>query len=354
MKFSHFSLNLNNFCNMSCIYCFYSKEKGEISDEVIKQLPEFLSRYWPEQGKRELAFFGVEPMLSWDKLVKVTETVLSRFPRTVFGLTTNLTLMTPERARWLKAHGFYVNSSFDGLWQDRYRVFPDGSGSSELCKRGLRYLKEAGDPLYILCSMVPGEEPRFKDNVVWLYNTFKPRMIAMNKVVDSYDVEYDWDELERQFLSIAEWYAKLFASDPSFCLQFIYKTAFYNAPRSSRSRWTCGACWGSLGVDWDGRIYICHRALGFPEFQVGDIWEGVDEEKVRWFRSQVGFWRCRYCPAHPCSGCYVINKLTTGDLLRPPEAYCRYEIIRWKAGLRFKQLYSKGNAHVGQITNKYK
>lgn len=329
MKFQLITLNLNRRCNLRCRYCFFSDDikhdPYEMDASLILDTVRFLKRTLKPGGR--ISFFGVEPLVSWDTLKTFVE--LTKPMGLKYNVTTNCLGLTEERIDWMFRHGFTILSSYDGSWHDRYRVLPGGRGSSSMVERSLDLLRSRGYRPLILMSMVPGEEKEFFRSIVSTYYRFKPGMLAMNKIVDSYPVEYDWPEVRRQFKLLAQWYKDDIddVGKKSFTLQFISKTIQTMWPRSKRTRFTCGAAQGSISVDCDGRVFPCYKLFPWPEYQIGDVWNGVDAEKVEWWRN-IRIPACHACDVHPCSVCYGENKLVTGELTNPNPAHCMWERIR--------------------------
>jgi uncharacterized protein len=271
-----------------------------------------------EKGK--MHFFGVEPLVSFPLLKKFVE--LTQRLGWKYGVTTNAVALDSEVIDFLLAHKFFILTSYDGEWHDRYRVLPGGKGSSEIM------------------SMVPGEEKQFFNSIVSTYYKFRPTMIAMNKIVDNFSGRYDLDELKSQFVLLARWYKSIGGGSkrPPFWLQFIRKTIETKWPRSKRERFTCGAGHGSISVDCDGQVFPCYRLFQFPEYRIGDVWQGIDEDKLAKWR-ELDNQKCHGCEVMPCSTCYGENLDATGSLTDPNPEACKFqralmeacmEVFDWK------------------------
>jgi sulfatase maturation enzyme AslB (radical SAM superfamily) len=131
-----------NRCNMACVYCHaqaaaVSRTEWDMSDEVLYKTVDFFFSV-PRQGRQELRieFQGGEPLLRYDLIQKAMDyaTELAEAAGIVirFAIVTNLTLMTDEIARDIKARGnVELCSSLDGPPEvhDRQRVYPGGRGT---------------------------------------------------------------------------------------------------------------------------------------------------------------------------------------------------------------------------------
>ena len=138
-------------CNLNCKYCFAyqiwgKKPEAVATGEVIDALIRFGEENMAPDGV--IWFFGGEPMVAFDKMREMYEKVRERGLRWRFGLTTNLTLVDEEKAKWLGKNGFSILCSLDGIKEahDRYRVYPDGRGSWEDAWEGLKNVRLYMDP----------------------------------------------------------------------------------------------------------------------------------------------------------------------------------------------------------------
>jgi uncharacterized protein len=286
----------------------------------------------------KMHFFGVEPLVSFPLLrqfVKLTE----RFGWK-YGITTNAVNLTSGIIDFLLEHKFFILTSYDGQWQDTYRVLPGGGGSSMVVERHLMDLSARGYKLHIATSMVPGEERNYFPSILRTYYRFNPVMIAMNKIVDNFSGSYGVDELRRQFVLLAKWYKSIGGGErkPPFWLQFIRKTLDTKWARAKRQRFTCGAGHGSLSVDADGSVFPCYRLFNYPKYQIGDVWHGFDKVKLEDWRA-LDNRKCHGCDVMPCSTCYGENLDATGFLTKPNPETCKYqralmeacmEVFDWK------------------------
>ncbi|MEV0389210.1 radical SAM protein [Nonomuraea sp. NPDC050643] len=166
-KFSFLRMSLTERCNLKCDYCF-------VEEVIYKDLPkqpapaerflehvEWLIQQNPN-GWPTVQYFGGEPMLRWD-LIQDTTRVLEeavaagRIAGFTHEMTTNGTLMTGERARWLAEHDVSLTISLDG-WKeinDRHRVFHNGRGSYDLVIEALKEIRAAGGEPRFLITLLP-------------------------------------------------------------------------------------------------------------------------------------------------------------------------------------------------------
>lgn len=161
MPFHLMSKPIGPICNIACDYCFYLKkeevfgDKGRsgytMSDEVLEA---YVREYIAAQpaGTTEVTFAwqGGEPTLLSTAFFERAVAYQRRYARP--GMTianaiqTNGILMSRERARWFRDHGFLVGVSIDGPEElhDRYRRTRTGAGTFRDVMRGLENLQAEG------------------------------------------------------------------------------------------------------------------------------------------------------------------------------------------------------------------
>ncbi len=133
--------NMTRRCNLKCVHC-YAKAldehgKDEIDTAQAKAIIDDLAAY----GAPVMLFSGGEPLVRKD-LVELAHHAVSRGMRAV--ISTNGTLITPEKARELKAVGLsYVGISLDGGEDihDRFRGVP---GAFTKALRGIENCQNEG------------------------------------------------------------------------------------------------------------------------------------------------------------------------------------------------------------------
>jgi len=329
MKFDHFSINLNDKCNLRCKYCFIT-EKGnnEISYESLNNFRKFVNKY--KRGRYpHVHVFGTEPLISWDKLRFLIN--FASIYKWEVGVTTNATLITKNKAEYLAKHKVKLLVSYDGSRKshNKFRVFRSGHGSWSRVVRSLKYLREAGVEYGCAMTLTPENLPYLMHNVKSAASRgFK--FIALNPLFVSGKEkapEYDWELLREKYRQVASWALK-----HKVPLSFTWGAMeSYSRPESRAPlSATCGALKGSIAVDYDEKLYICHRACGRPEFQVGDLKTGPIPEIVEAYRSR-DVNECHFCPLFhqrgSCGHCYIIALDLTGDMMKLPEVVCLYQNI---------------------------
>jgi uncharacterized protein len=277
----------------------------------------------------DIDVFGTEPLISWDKLMHLAN-MASIFKWTI-GITTNATLITKERAEMLKEKNIKVLVSYDGSRKshNRFRKFASGQGSWQKVVEGIGHLQEAGVPYGCAMTVSPENLPYLLHNVKsaasrgFQYIALNPQFVVGE---EKHPTGYDWDLLRQKYRVAGEWAIK-----HDINLLFTLK-AFqsYSQPRGKQLNAACGACRGSIAMDWDGLLYICHRACGREVFKIGDVKTGPIPELVASYRNR-DVNECHVCPLFhqrgSCGHCWTLALDITGKMEKVPEEVCMWSSI---------------------------
>ena len=164
---------VNSGCNLGCSYCvsYYGDDaretakrdapRGQVREAAVMHLLEqFLSSVRnagpPDNGTEydcEISFNGGEILLRWDTVKRVMEYADEEYAdlKVKYGMNTNATLLTPEIAEVLAAHGARVSVSIDGYKElhDKSRVYHGGGGTFDRVIEGVEnYRNASGEPMY--------------------------------------------------------------------------------------------------------------------------------------------------------------------------------------------------------------
>lgn len=133
--------NATRRCNLKCVHCYARANdipfENELSTEEGKQLIDDLAGF----GVPVILFSGGEPMVRKD-LPELAGYAVNKGIRAV--ISTNGTLITPEKARILKDIGLsYVGVSLDGM-EEIHDKFRGVTGAFEKAMEGIRNCQEVG------------------------------------------------------------------------------------------------------------------------------------------------------------------------------------------------------------------
>ncbi len=142
-------------CPQRCDYCHIFTEKEQQFDKPSNMKSEIacsaLDTYFElmkngKDSRLAVSFYGGEPLLNWEMLRHTLSYGNRRFgsQHVTWILNTNGTLLTPERARFLKEHRVDVHIGVDGpsKLNNQYRKFSNGKLSHERVMKALAILAD--------------------------------------------------------------------------------------------------------------------------------------------------------------------------------------------------------------------
>lgn len=279
-----------------------------------------------------IVFFGGEPLLKKDLIYKAIDYCEAKSSETGIKfsckMTTNGTLLDEEFLKRASKAGMKIGLSFDGMGQDISRRFPDGSSTfgllEEKAKLLLKYIPES----MALLTLDPKACGLLSDSVKYLISLgFKDVSTVM-----AYGYRVNWtdediDVFRRELNKTAD-----FLRD-----EFIAGRKYFVSPLMSkirecvRGRNPAEHC--HLGVKQssitpDGNIYPCTSFLNDEEYYMGNVFEGLDKERLASIASKSNTPEtCRDCDLKTrcTNSCGCANRMNTGSENKVSPLQCAYE-----------------------------
>jgi len=298
-------------------------------------------------GPWRLGFFGGEPLAAWDAVASAVELARERASRMLvqvrFGLTTNGTLLSPERARFLAEAGFSLIVSLDGPRElhDAERRSSSG-GSFDAALAGLEAAASAGlARRTTLRATFPLSRPALRERLEFL-NELADRGLARAVSVEpawpARDEPAPLDALRAEYREAARWAVARLREGRTVRFHHMEKAlerVLLMRPAGSE----CGAGFGYLAVAPDGLVYACHKERGEP---LGDVRSGVSERaraawaENRWYGRQgcVRCWARNVCGG----GCRAESLEHAQGFARPWAPACVARRLQVRAALEVAAL----------------
>jgi uncharacterized protein len=305
---------------------------GKMTQETADQLIRFAEQNLEAKGT--IWFFGAEPLCNFEIIKYIVEKCKQMGVAWKFGATTNATLITEDIAQWMKANDFGVLCSIDGLRDSHNanRVYPNGSGSWDDAWRGVELIRKYVSPNpQIRWTVSPSTTKGLADSIKKFVENYRLTNLAVDMV---YEVDWTPEDLMtlRMELEIfRDYYEKWINEGIAVFSMWIRdaNTAVTKKERAWRSR--CGLGEGSVGVDFDGTFYPCHRFIDSRKIKIGDIYNGFNINRAAWTQS----WRnvAPYCEKpikcltctykNACNGgCIALNFDVFGTVHANAEMFC--------------------------------
>lgn len=334
------TLCLTQDCNLRCRYCYAGrKQKRAMSRETAERAMDIGIAEAQQRGESiDLSFFGGEPLLEWELLQHCHAYLAARAEQLVspprFGITTNGTLLTKEKAAWLTERDFLIGLSADGCpaMHDTNRRYADGRPSSPDVTRALELLEKDFSPCRrkIVCVVNPQNVGMLAEGVSWL-GEHTSASIGLNL-----DFWHEWTDADFELLT-----ARLMT------VQQMMLTAYREGKRilhvenivgkihSHLNGKGCGRCRigeQELAVSAEGTFFPCSRLVGEtqnPLFAIGKVSEGINRAKQAYLIATRGNATpaCKLCGlrARCMNGCGCTNFAASGHINQVSPFLCASE-----------------------------
>lgn len=348
------SLDMSGACNLGCVYCFendINSRFGPTSEETAMATLDFVFKKTTGAPRIALHFGSGEPLLRFDLLRKIVTEATFRAAASgqaiSYELTTNATLVTKEIASFLRDHPFNVRVSCDGppALHDRFRPFRGGHASYPAVAEGLRLLLEHLPERLTVNSVLAGGA---RLSALWAWaKVLGIRHYHVIKVGAYRDRDLNLREAElcdfrADLLTVCDdMFSDLEAGRVPIDYQPITKIARRLMIPEPITRF-CGVAGSYLGVASNGKVYPCFRHLGVAQYDLGDVWRGVSDERRQDFlggeAADVDSRPiCQKCWArYLCGGgCYADSTVYGPDKLRPQVQHCPFWRTEIELAIRF-------------------
>jgi radical SAM protein with 4Fe4S-binding SPASM domain len=312
------------------VYKLYPNQPNRsLSDEVINALPNFVKKYMIDNP--EIWFFGGEPLASFDTIKKVFNVLTENNIIAHYGLTSNLTLLDEEKAKWLGERRFGILCSIDGGKESHNmnRVYKDGKGTWDDVMKGLKLVRQYINPSPNIRWTV---EPR---NVKYVYEDVKEffgmglTTLAIDPV---YEVEWKDEDVEEYVNQLEKVAQYIIHTHHMVALKPFQDLLPLISGQPLDWRYRCGLAQGSLGMGADGKLHNCHRFVSSQSGVIGDVFNGIDQNMRKKYNEE--YWKvrpysktldCSTCPLQEmCNGgCLAVNYDMNKDMHVIPESFCK-------------------------------
>ena len=301
---SSIALHLTGRCNLSCDYCDLGS-RGQsappMSQEVALRAVDLLFEESLGEHSVSVVFFGGEPLLRPELIEHVVEharrRAQSRSRDVSFHVTTNGTLLDRRVASRLTELGVKILVSIDGPRpdHDRHRSFPDGRGSYDVLAAHLRELPP-GIRVGARATVTP--ESGHLVEIVSHLTELGCSVVHLAPVSGGDMAGAFAERLMTEFGELASHELRRALHGGTPCVgNFIDALASLETGRVRAL--PCGAGSRYLSVGSDGTLFLCHRFAGDRAYAVGDVFTGVDRERVRRLLERL----CGL--AAECAGCWA-------------------------------------------------
>lgn len=303
-------LNITDFCNLSCGYCFCDHKPHYMSLQTAKDAIDYvvhnlqrkkeLQLFNNEQEKATITFFGGEPMLLYDEIiVPIVKYAEAKYPNLInFNMTTNGTLLNKQRINFLSEYNIPILLSIDGNKeiQDKNRPCRNGDSSFDLVAPNIPLILEKFPDITFRATLDQHNCNNLFNNTimfaieqgfnnVFLCPNAREQWTIKNQNILHQEINKFWTYFIMSFLN-NQLPIKCSQIDHTFDniirldLQTYYKD--YEDIKPQRHIYRCGLGVQSYSIAYNGNIFSCQEQDSRDTndyFYIGNIYQGIDSQK---------------------------------------------------------------------------
>src|SRR5262249_34197646 len=316
------SLNVSASCNLACSYCYAARgsfagaQPDPMPWEVARAAVERLFSAADPSSPLTIGFLGGEPLINRHLIHRVVHYAAAEGSRrgldVRFAITTNGTLLRAEDVELFRQHRFAVTVSVDGgaQVQNLQRPLPvQGKNSYDLLCEATRALLANPGPASIAArATVTRFDLNLRERFEAIVSLGFPEVgfAPLRSAVDQAGAfkDDDWPIYLATLVELAA--SELTRALNGDAMRLTnFAVALKQLYRGASSPYPCGAGGGYFSVAANGNWYTCHRAIGSPDYRVGNNAGLVPEQRQRFLTSRHVHAQlaCRQCWArYLCSG----------------------------------------------------
>ncbi len=349
-------LNIAHDCNLRCGYCFaaqgdFKHGRKLMPFEVGKTAIDFLISHSANRVNLEVDFFGGEPLMNFDVVVKIV-----KYARSIekinhkifrFTITTNGLLLNEDKIEFINKEMSNVVLSIDGRPEinDRLRYKTDGNGCyNNIVPKYKELVSKRNGKEYYVRGTYTKYNLDFTNDVLHLLNLGFDQ-ISIEPVITDDDKPYSLssDNLTRifdEYNFLAKEILKRKKRGEGFNF-FHFMLDLDQGPCAIKRLRGCSCGNEYVAVTPEGDIYPCHQFVGMDEWKMGNVINDELDQKMKYYFSSANIYakeKCNDCWAKfYCSGgCNANNFQHSGDILKPDELSCAIEKKRLECAIMIK------------------
>ena len=339
-RWGHLVVIPTQICNLNCSYCYARQaHSGQVlSKDKLQIAYDFLLSQDQEPHKSVAFIGGGEPLVAWDLIewsIYYIEQHKKHKDFVSFAITTNATLLSPQKIQFLHTHNVYIEISFDILKdiQERQRPFLHTATSSyDSVINCLNVLDETDSSYSIRATITPNSIKRMPEMIKSLTHFVNLRTIKLEPVSSQKGIDKSFYE---EYIGYF-WEARLIGMKHSI----IVSNSIIDSVENIKDIF----CAGDFCVGASGHISACHRNTSNSDSQydlchIGEITDVVNvySEKMGQFLAfSKNTDQCKNCFARwHCAGFCPMEWLN----LSADETQIKCDFIRENIKRRLLEIY---------------
>lgn len=274
-NFQSITLNITQGCNLRCAYCQVDKNPKIMAWEMLKEALDWCRK---NVERPYISFFGGEPLLEYDKI----KWSIENYPDIGFGLSTNITLLTPEKIKFFFEHHTNFLFSIDGIGE----IHDLTRGNSwHLIKDKLAILGELFPHSVFRLTLTPKNISHLCETIIVANSFGFDNFNALPDGIDSHWTSDDYEEMRKQLTMLY--------SVPKYRAMFRPFEDYSKRLKGIEEEYQCCDGKTTISILTDGRLSLCGEQTEDSPFIVGDLKNGIIQEKLDNFWNQI-----EPCPIH--------------------------------------------------------
>ena len=335
---NYYNIWLTNKCVLNCKYCYEHIENSKKTN-MEKHIAEKVISFIKKQDRlvERVNFHGGEPLLSYEIMEHFVKKLISINPNIKFSFTTNGAVWNRQIYDLLDTYknnfesGITVSIDGNKKIHDLNRQYPSGEGSYDHMLKTLTELKS------IFCS-IRGRMTITPETVRYIYKSVVHlQQLNINIITHAFDYfNNTWTNDDIRL--IKEEYEKVIM--------------FWKQNRNVNISFADGLglrmkkkekCSLNINIGVDGNIYPCSYTVNNEEYIIGNVENGVLENKVENYKRNILCKDNEFC--EKCSNkdycisnrCKFLNKAITGNYYMPSGIACALENVENSLLIRYKE-----------------
>lgn len=327
-RMKNYSIWVTTDCNLRCTYCYEGQNKKQtyIDRNVADKIIDFIvDQEKSDTEELSIDFHGGEPFLNFRILEYFVDNLNSRLNKKIYyGLTTNAIIMNEDIIKFLEEKIDDITVSLDGTSKthNTTRCFLNGEGSYDIAMNNSLKILKISNNLRVRMTITAKTVQSLSEDVLHLLNKgFK----CIVPIVDLFGKDWTDEKLD----VLKDEIEKIKNIElPKDCCVSLLEPIHINCIHQ---------CYGGINeasIYSDGKIYPCIMTAGKKEFEIGDIYHGIDINKRNALlqHNKEQYYECVNCDLqNGCDGkrCKMINKIITGSFIVPPALTCELQHITY-------------------------
>lgn len=254
-------------CNLACDYCYIQKDGSKMSLSTAKKAVDFIFEYFWANRKIDINFFGGEPLLEFDLVKQITDMIQTHpsfdRDRIVISVVSNGTILTEEIVDFLIEKKVVLCISCDGpeKVQNRFRHFPDGTGSSAIVERNIRKALSIF-PMTPINAVYSPETVQQLPEVVDYLAALGARSIYLNPNISARWTEKEMEQIPLIYHAVGEKYIEFYNKNEPRYISLIDGKIAVILRGGYRPMERCRMGKGEFAFGPSGNVYPCERLIG--------------------------------------------------------------------------------------------